>query len=256
MDTKIMLRQACRQALSVGIGGVLVLLAASGLQAATLWNNGAPTLGTSNQTRCESGPGSCGNGPGISSAVFDNFTVGTGGWVINGFDFTDFLIDTPTNHYVNTKWSIWSTDPMNGGTPLYTGTSVAMLTQPSGYNCFMNSGSSVCVELFTITLGSPVALSSGTYYLGVTNAMVGNTDVTYRAFATGGPNSLGSPTTPLPGFEQGTYNNATQTWTYTSSVNGDSAFDIIGYQAPEPGTLVLMSFALAGLGFLRRRRTA
>jgi len=175
-----------------------------------------------------------------------------------------FFYSTPLSDYKNTKWTIWQGDPLNGG--ILKASGVGGSVSPS--NVVATSGScgllgSACTVVIPVSLGTSVFLPSGfTYYLGTQNTFIAGapgSDQTNRVFSNGpnagwesSNNAIGSIGSTLAVQGCTTITNTVRNGCST----GDTAFDIIGAQAPEPGTLVLMTLALAGLGFKFRRRNA
>ena len=263
MDTNI--KGAYIRSLNLGSCAALMLLTAGWLQADTLWNNGPNNIPTNSLTTQPCDTTCAGN----AYTIFDNFKVtGSSPWQMTGFDFTDWLLSpngsapSPAGSQTVT-WSIWTSQPGVGN--LYAhGTATANLS-PGGFACL--GGVTTCTELFTVT-GLNVTLSAGqTYYIG-TNLTPPTTGgyTTYRA------TSNGNISTPLLGWLQAqgnSFNGSSWGGNTPNSLAGnavgqngtvgfvnsnDSMFDITGsINTPEPDTLTLMSMALAGLCFLRRR---
>jgi hypothetical protein len=251
---------------NLGKAGMALLWAAlstGGLQAA-LWDTGLGAAG-GNSGLCDSGPGSCGNATTPlpqASVIFDNFRVTAPGWIINGFDFTDYfhLVPDPTTAYKSTAWSIWNGDPLSGGSIVAQGVATfgtnASLLSVAGPAC---SNSTDCIRTIQVT-GLSVSLGVGQYFLGTTNDVSGF--VTERALSSGGKDSvtctLGAACnpTPLGGWEQARNTGAAWSGLIAGSAPTatDTAFDIQGVLTPEPATWGLMTLALAGLAVLRRRK--
>ena len=259
-----------------------MLLAAGGLEANTLWNNGGLASSTyvpqvtngSGGNPCDS---SCTGGP---FTIFDNFNLGVSNpgavsLTVTGFDFSDFLVtatggapSVPGSQSV--QWSIWSGDPLAGGLQgkqVAGGTALAVLS-PIGVSACSGG---TCLELYTVTLGASVTLSaSQTYYLGTSVVQGTNNYLTYRATT----NDTNPGQAAYQGWEQSNGSSSGtvgSTWapkgsgginlSFPNSSSGvsatDSAFEILGnVSTPEPGTWTLMGIAIAGLCLVRRRRTA
>jgi hypothetical protein len=277
LDIKQQLQGGCLRVLHAGIA---ILLASGGLNAAALWTNGSFVTPADVSTyRCDS---VCGTNPAPPNqwTIFDNFTVPSGplGWAVSGFDYTDLLVGTATTEYSKTNWSLWKGDPLNGGTLV-----ASSLTTPGTFGITPVGGASCpgtfnncTVDMITVNFtGGSVVLAPGqTYYLGSSSVMGSSSDVSFRAFATGGNTAPGGVANGLVKWEQSmgsTTGTIGSTWSvanqgnwpnYTSGqINNPAAanesatmFDINGQLAPEPGTITLLGIALGGLCYLRRRK--
>lgn len=260
MATNNRLKGLMGRAFSISFCTALTLLATGSLHATgisnNIWTSGG-VLGNSGQYDSNN------NSPAVANTVggtpwtiFDNFTTPTSSlaWIVTQFDFTDYLNNAPSLHAGAVKsvtWSIWSGDPLTtNGTLVATGsgTPSAVLNANGTYT-------------FTVT-GLNVGLSPNTkYYLGTNNLVTqdpGSVSSTTTQRALAGP-----PPSPEVGstfWEQSNGSVNGKSWTSISSTtyttNNYTAFDIGGTLTPEPGTWTLMSLALGGLFFVRRRWTA
>ena len=257
-----------------------MLCAAGGLQAGALWTNGSyVTPANTNTYRCDS---VCGTNPAPPTqwTIFDNFTVPTGplGWAVSGFDYTDLLVGTPTTEYSKTNWSLWQGNPLTGGTLV-----ASSLTRGATFSIAAVNGATCpgtiancTVDMITVNFtGGSVVLAPGqTYYLGSSTVMANAADTSFRAFSTGGNTAAGGVANATVGWGQsmGTTTGVIgSTWSTSNTSNwpnytsgqisnpaafneAATAFDINGQLVPEPGTVTLISLALGGLCWLRRRK--
>ena len=252
------------KALRIGLICVFIWIGVSGLQAASVtWSNGTVNLTFPSDLQFDCGGCALTGAP---YTAFDNFSVPAGpqSWQVSSFDFTDWFIHLSNkSDYKDTRWSIWNGDPLTTGKLVASGLTLGTLTDVSG-TC---GGTSTCLEKVTVS-GLNVTLASGnTYYLGVSNVLAAGGESSGRAYASGG-NAAG-PGTSLAHWEisdGSTTGVVGSAWTAGAfnfnypAVSGSpqeqfTAFDIIADQVtPEPGTLTLLSVALAGFGYFHRRR--
>ena len=253
------------------IGSTLAI--APGIDAATLWSNGAVNTSISIDLRCDTGPNTCGATGGANWTIFDNFSIAAASnpWVVSGFDFTDFFVNGSNADITGTTWEIFNGDPLSGGKLVASGSATASETLASGSGAC--GASATCREVFTVTLSTPVTLSAGaTYYLGTSNTLTPTSqgESLFRAFAAGGNTAPGGTGTSLGKWEQSngttsgvigsgwTAGSTNNTFPFNSITENATAFDIFGTlqertPVPEPGSLILAGLALGSMCLLRRR---
>jgi hypothetical protein len=241
------------------MAGVVCLAGATvgGLDAASinLWNNGPLNPSYSASQPSDSAA--------TLNTVFDSFTTGPGaGWIVTALDITDWFVGVNPGSTRTVNWSIWKGDPLS--TASNVGLLVAFANNVSGSVGSIINGTCAqqCSAMITVNLTSGLfLLPNTTYFLGV---QMQGTDTTARVTTTG----PGTGATQ-DGWEQSMGNNTGlgNKWsnagcapgtlnTCSPPQTGDTAFDIIGFGAPEPGTMLLMSVSLLGLGYKVRRRKA
>lgn len=213
----------------------LVVLAGN-VHAALLYSNG-PVTGDSGY--CDQGPGGCGLSETDSLTLYDNFQVLNDSHV-TGFDYNDYIHNGSSVDYINTVWSIWDVDPSvpflptpweptpPDLQPLYSGVSVASL-----------SDGALDSYLFTVS-DLELNLSSGIYWLAISNTVTSGTITTYAL----------SDNSGLSGEA------------FTHSIHGyvsthyDRAFNVYGSPVPVPASLWLLSSGVIGVfGLAKRKRT-
>jgi len=184
-------------------------------QAGVVFDNGAPA---DNSYHCISGPNVC---------------MGSGTWTV----YDQFSLDSPTTvggfanwnlgqveqFYSATNWSIWTSTPTNGGTPLYAGSSKATLSFDRGY------------VLATVD-GLSLDLAAGSYWLGITHVLSWHSVWTYAVSGNGQADAL-----------------ALDESTYAFDSLPDMAFVVTGV-VPEPQTYAMMLAGLGLAGAVARRR--
>ena len=119
-------------------------------QAGVVFDNGPPD---GNSYHCISGPNVCmGSG---TWTVYDQFSLSLP-TTVNGF--ANWNLGQVEQFYSATNWSIWTSTPTNGGTPLYAGSSKATISFDRGY------------VLATVG-GLSIDLAAGSYWLGITHVV-------------------------------------------------------------------------------------
>lgn len=219
------------------IAGFSIFLLAGTVSADTLYSNGGINGG---------------NGPGPGDAftinvgfiVSDSFTVGAAG-TVTGFDFGSWNFSGDVLTQVD--WAIGSATYGNDlGFGTASGLSVStafQYTNQYGYDIYLNTIS-----------GLDVALTAGTYWLTLQNAVVPNGDPLYWDENDGPSAAFGSAFGNLANGAGGQLTCANGAETCT----GSESFDIFGTASatPEPSTELFVGAGLlltAGVSRLRRR---
>lgn len=210
-----------------GAVALIICVASASVAAAdpVVFSNGSRAGFTA---RCDSGPDVCA-GTGFWT-IYDDFSFPSR-TTVTGFSFSDQLVSGSLNDYLHTEWSIWASDPLGGGTPLASGTTVAHISADRRSSVFTATG-----------LNVPL-LARQTYWLG-TFDLFSEPTIIGRDSATG---------MNRPGYKQsdGGLNNF--------ELEGDTFFTISGNAAtpsptPEPATVVLLVSGIAGLLVQQRSR--
>lgn len=195
---------------------VMAMATMSGLaHAGVVFDNGAPA---GNSYHCISGPNVC-QGSGTWT-VYDQFSFDS---AVTVTGFANWNLGQVDQFYTATNWSIWTSTPTNGGTPLYSGSSKPTISLDRGY-------------LLATVDGLSIDLAAGNYWLGITHILTWHNVWTYAVSANGQADSLA-----LDGS------------TYAFDNNPDMAFVITGV-VPEPETYAMMLAGLGLVGAVARRR--
>ena len=232
-------RRAVAESMTPGTGGPVT--GERTLDAGTLWYNGDfdGFGGLSNELGL--------NSPFNDGRTYDDFNVTGPGWFLTDLFsnnlMTAGLVATMADFEIRSGVSAG-----NGGILVASGTSAATQT-PTGVSFFGQIENEIRVTGLSITL------APGTYWLNIRPHIASG-----RSFVstTSGTNAMGTP----PGnnansfFDSQSFNS---NFSPTSNINSgfaDFSMGVDGQVVPEPSTLLLLGFGLAGLGFLRRREEA
>lgn len=182
--------------------------------------------------------------------VYDDFTFDLAG------DIQDFSIlgldntGSPVAMYFEIRTGM---SPGNGGTLLFSGTTVGATTVPRPTDGSFGTpppGPGVYTEYFGgFSGGSPFHLEAGTYWIGLAPLEgFGHFDVA----TTQGAGGIGHPLNNGNAFY---YDSSDPTMNFVSMGSNDFAIriDTLATTVPEPGTLALLGLGATGLWYLRRR---
>jgi hypothetical protein len=152
-------------------------------------------------------------------------------WTITGFTFRSWDVASLNNSgiedYLSTTWSIWGEDPLSSGL-IMSGVSIAQV----------NALGSDVYE-FVID-GLDLSLAAGTYYLGHHQDF--SSELFFRTMLVSAPTSGDMY--------------QTDGGDYFFSRTAEVSHQIRGSAVPIPAAVWLFGSALAGLGWMRRRKTA
>jgi hypothetical protein len=206
----------------VAVTGLLFLAVSVNAMAAVLHESGSPDY---KGDRCDAE--NCGGT--MEWTIMDDFTANDT-WTITGFTFRSWDVTSLNNagieDYLSTTWSIWGEDPLISG-PIMSGASVAQVNA---------LGSD---EYEFVIDGLNLSLDAGTYYLGHHHDF--SSELFFKTMLV---------SAPTPG---GYYQ--TDGGDNFFSVTGDVSHQIRGSAVPIPAAVWLFGSALAGLGWMRRRKT-
>ncbi len=206
------------------LAAILLLASTAALADTTFYNQ---TWDGGNTNRCDTNTPTCAS---TGWTVYDNFTVPTGVKNISDFTYTDFIFSGSWSDYVSTNWTVFGPNASNPfGTPTYSGTSVASLTDLGGGNMML-----------TIT-GLNLAITPGNWIVGFQNNMTNSSDITGRGTS---------------GTGDGVYWQQDNAAAFQFTLGGNTAFSVSTSStvSPEPSTLLMLGTGLlGGISFIRRK---
>jgi hypothetical protein len=194
-----------------------------------------------------------GNNTGFTAAVYDDFNVTGGQWLVTGV-FSNNLLNTNAG-FTTANWEIRSgVSEGNPGTLVASGLNAPVVVTPTGRS-WPQTG---LIEYTFTVAGLAVTLNPGTYWLNVQPNGNGS-QISYNS-STMGANCVGTPCgNDMNAFIDSItfgYNFHTTADPIFGPGNVDFSDGVIGTVVPEPATVALLTCGLGALVVANRRRRA